>query len=248
MSNENTDTDIWKVIKVVRENDSINSLFLEGKNEKMNSRKAGQYASIRLKKNGEWSKPHPFTVSCAPEDDYLQFTIKKAGEFTTSIQDLMPGTEVKVAGPLGTFCKEIEKAENIVMAAGGVGITPFLSVLRHFQKQKIMNNVTLIWVNRTLNELLAVDELKEMSKQLNLRIINSLSREEDVDNYFDTDYPDVCFESGRFSGDILEKYSIAKSSFAYVCGPPAMQEAAVKTITDYDIDTDRIESENFSFN
>lgn len=248
MRNENTDSDVWKVIKVLQENDSINSLFLEGKNEKISNRKAGQYASIRLQKNGDWSEPHPFTISCAPEEEYLQFTIKKIGTFTSSIQYITPGVDVKVAGPLGTFCKNIETADNIIMAAGGVGITPFLSVLRHFQKQKIMNNVTLIWVNRTINETFAIDELKTMTNQLNLRIINSLSREDNAAKYSESGFPEVYFQSGRFSIDVLDNFNLNKSSYAYICGPPAMQEAAFKTITDYGIESDKIEIEKFSFN
>ncbi len=244
----NNDTNVWRAIKVVRENDSINSLFLEGGNDRIAGRKAGQYASIRLKKGGDWSMPHPFTISCAPESDFLQFTIKKAGEFTSSIQDIKPGEEVKVAGPLGKFLSGIDSKENIVMVAGGVGITPFLSLLRHFRMQGIMNNAMLVWVNRDRNEMLAVDELRQMTKELRLRIINSFSREDDAAKYFDSAFPGMLYQTGRFSAETLERYDIDKSSATYICGPPAMQEAAIETLVNYGIARDLIETESFTFN
>ncbi|HOJ15024.1 MAG TPA: hypothetical protein PLT69_11065, partial [Deltaproteobacteria bacterium] len=69
---------IWRVSRIQPENHDVTSMFLEGKDAKFAARRAGQYAVIRVMRPEGWSEPHPFTISCAPEADYLQFTIKAA--------------------------------------------------------------------------------------------------------------------------------------------------------------------------
>jgi len=158
--NENS-RKIWRVLKTEPENYDTTSLYLEGNDERFKKRRAGQRVSIRILRDDGWSEPHPFTISCAPEDPIPRLTIKKSGVFTSSIPDLKPGTPVKCEGPLGVFCKDIDTREEIAMIAGGVGITPFLSVLRHFRNICATNRMTLFWTNKTIDDVFAADELKE---------------------------------------------------------------------------------------
>ena len=73
---------IWKVVKVVPENRDINSLYIEGSDEKYTSRKAGQFVSLMIMEPDGWSEPHSFSIASAPEDSILRLTIKKVGKFT----------------------------------------------------------------------------------------------------------------------------------------------------------------------
>ncbi len=200
---------IWKVVKVVPENHDTNSLYLEGPDEGFMLRKAGQYASIRIMRPDGWSEPHPFTISGAPEDALLRFTIKKGGKFTSAIGELKPGAPVKCMGPLGVFCKDIDAKPSIVMIAGGVGITPFLSVLRHFRNIKASNKVTLFWANKTIEDLFSTEEIKQMSRDLSLNVVHCLSRDDDVNRYVDTQYANVYYEMGRLNEDILKRHGVA---------------------------------------
>jgi NAD(P)H-flavin reductase len=121
---------VCKIVKVVREDQDISTVYLEGPAGQFAGRKAGQFLSVSMPGPNGWSQAHPFTISCAPEDSLLSLTIRKQGEFTSAILDLKPGTPLKCMGPLGAFCKDIDSKLSIVMMAGGVGVTPFLSVLR----------------------------------------------------------------------------------------------------------------------
>ena len=155
---------ICTVIKVEPENQEINSLYLQAEGDAFSARTAGQYASIRTVRPEGWSEPHPFTLSGAPEDPYIRMTIKKEGSFTSAIPNLKPGDQVKCMGPLGVFCMDIDTKPAIVLIAGGVGITPFLSVLRHFRNKRLANAVTLFWVNRGKDDIICSDEIKAMTK------------------------------------------------------------------------------------
>ncbi len=237
----------WKILKIEPENHDTTSLYLEGYDERLANRRAGQWASIRVLLDDEWSEPHPFTISCAPEDEILRFTIKKAGVFTSSIPELKLGTPVRVEGPFGVFCRDIEKRQEIAMIAGGVGITPFLSVLRYFSNIRAKNRMTLFWANKTIEDVFATDELKEMTKELKLSVVHTISREKDVEKYFQAEYPNVLYVPGYVTREVLEKHlDFPRTSF-YVCGPPRMQESTLKELEAYGVDPESVERENFSY-
>jgi NAD(P)H-flavin reductase len=238
---------IWKIVKVVPENQDTYSLFLEGSDEKMAKRRAGQYVSLSIMRPDGWSEPHPFSVAGGPEDHILRVTIKKTGQFTSAIPDFKPGTEVRCMGPVGLFCKDIDAKPVVVMMAGGVGVTPFLSVLRHFRNIKAKNITALFWVNKTMEDVFAINEIQEMTRDLTLRVVHCLSRADDVDGYYRQEYPGVFYEKGRLSGDILKRHGATKEASFYLCGPPPMMESALAEVGNLNVDQRAIEKENFTW-
>jgi predicted ferric reductase len=244
---DQAERNIWKVVKVVPENGDINSVYLEGFDEKFSKRAAGQFASIMIRKPEGWSEAHPFTISAAPEDKLLRFTIKKEGAFTSDIPNLKPGTEVRCTGPLGVFCKGIDGDAGIVMMAGGVGVTPFLSVLRHFRYTKAAGETTLFWVNKTMAETFAADEIGAMTQELNLTVVHCLSREDDVQRHFQPRFPRVLYEKGRLNADILTRHGAGPGAAFYLCGPPPMMDAALTEVGALGVDPASVRQEKFSY-
>lgn len=238
---------IWKVMKVVPENYNTNSLYLEGSDAGFAARKAGQYASIRIMRPDGWSEPHPFTISGAPEDPFLRMTIKKEGSFTSAIPSLEPGSPVKCMGPLGAFCKDVDSRPSLVMIAGGVGITPFMSVLRHFRNTRARNSMLLFWANKTIDDVFCSDEMMQMTQELDLTLIHCLSRDDDVTRYARQSYPKVVYESGRLSVDVLKRHGVVSQAAFYLCGPPPMMESALVELQKVGVSPDAVEREKFSW-
>lgn len=238
---------ICTVIKVEPENQDINSLYLQTAGNDFAARKAGQYASIRIVRPDGWSEPHPFTISGAPEDPFLRLTIKKEGAFTSAIPDLKQGDKVKCMGPLGMFCKDIDARPAIVMIAGGVGITPFLSVLRHFRNVQAANAVTLFWVNRGKDDIICGEEITALSTELDLTVIHCLSRDENAIGYNDPAYPRVVYEKGRLNPEVLKRHGVSAGAAFYLCGPPPMMESALSDLNQLGIPPEAVEREKFSW-
>ena len=89
----------------------------------------GQFAMLFLETGAGWRR-HPFTISSAPDDEFLRFTIKALGDDTTRMQTLVrPGMPAVVGGPHGRF-DHARGTDRQIWIAGGIGITPFLSWLR----------------------------------------------------------------------------------------------------------------------
>lgn len=237
-----------KIIRTVKENENTTTVVLDVEDDRFSNFAPGQFATLRVMDNGTWSKPHPFTISGAPGDK-LQMTIKGNGRFTSEvIPALDSGAQVQCAGPFGAFCKDISLKEEIVMIAGGVGITPFLSVLRHFARTGARNACILFWCNKTFADAFAAAELEEIASRTNLTIIHVLSRETKPDLYYEDDKPHIRFEQGRFSRDMLARHIHSPSASFYLCGPSGMQETVLSELSAYGIDSAAVDKEAFVYN
>lgn len=236
-----------KVIKVIPENHDINSLYLEFSDEKFNHRKAGQFASLMMMRTDGWSEPHSFSISGAPEESNIRLTIKNVGKFTSAVSDLKPGTEIRCRGPFGAFCNDIDTKPSIVLVAGGVGIAPFLSVLRHFRNIKAGNKVALFWVNKSMEDIFSLDEIAAMTHELSLRVVYCLSRDDDVQRHLRSNDPEVFYEKGRLSNDILVKHGTTRNAAFYLCGPLPMMESVLTELGKLDVDRSMVQQERFTW-
>lgn len=235
----------WHVVKTIPENKDVTSVVIAPGTGAAPPHRAGQFASIRIMTENGWSEPHPFTISCDAQSPEYRFTIKNVGDFTGGVRNWRPGDPVQCSGPAGAFCKDIEHKKNIVMIAGGVGITPFLSVLRTFRKERASNKVFLFWSNKTLEDAFARHELHEMTGELNLVIVHVLSREKRLDA--PPPFDNVHVVLGRLTREIFEQFDFKQDSSFYVCGPPAMQEAMLTVLQSCGVSPDAVEQEYFSF-
>ncbi|MCU7729468.1 hypothetical protein ODJ79_37615 [Actinoplanes sp. KI2] len=104
----------------------------------------GQFAMLFLETGLGWRR-HPFTISSAPHEELLRFTIKALGDDTTRMQDhVRPGMPAVVGGPHGRFDRARGTGRQ-VWIAGGIGITPFLSWLRALDQQTAPGQVDLFY-------------------------------------------------------------------------------------------------------
>ncbi|MFI7545063.1 hypothetical protein [Actinoplanes sp. NPDC049599] len=104
----------------------------------------GQFAMLFLETGAGWRR-HPFTISSAPHDRFLRFTIKALGDDTTRMQTLVrPGMPAVVGGPHGRFDRS-RGTDRQIWIAGGIGITPFLSWLRALDQQSGPAQVDLFY-------------------------------------------------------------------------------------------------------
>jgi len=246
--------DALKVVKVEKENEDTTSIYFTGPDmERFKNRKPGQYASIRVFKDGAWSAPHPFTLSNAPNEETLRMTIKKSGAFTSSIPEIQPGTPIQCSGPYGQFCKDIGASKEVVMIAGGVGITPFLSVLRHFKETGADNDIVLFWANRTPKDAFAAQELEELTQSLKLHVVHAFSRlppqERPAAPVFADARPGrISHEYGRLNQAMMSRHLVSTDASFHLCGPPAMQRAVLEELAKCGVDPGRVDKEAFVFN
>jgi ferredoxin-NADP reductase len=137
------DMPLLPFIKKVHEHDDVYTFFFE-KPTKM-KHKAGQHGLFSLV--GPY-RPHPFSLSSAPDEAFVSFTtrIRQGSRFKQQLLQLKAGDSIHFLGPIMNFTFK-EGAKKYVLLAQGVGITPFRSMLVQAHSQKLPVKITVIYVN-----------------------------------------------------------------------------------------------------
>ncbi len=225
----------YRVVQVKQENPEVWSLAFQGPPLEY---KPGQFLHIRLLRDGELSSSHPFTLSSSPTWENLTITPKELGDFTRTIKNTKPGDQAFIDAPYGVFSFLNTSGQDLVFIAGGIGITPFISMLRYMNDRKIQKNVTLLWGNKSQKDLLFTEELASIQNNLeNLTLVYVMSRQKDWSG-----------EKGRINGDLIQKYvpDLDIPDF-FVCGPPLMSKAVITDLKKLGVETNRIHHELFDF-
>ncbi len=224
----------FKVVKVSQETHDTWSLHFEGKRIDY---KPGQFMIVQLVRDGKVSESHPFTICSSPTRDRLAITVKSVGDFTSTIGDTKTSDFAFVDAPYGVFSFLNHDARDLLFIAGGIGITPFMSMLRYIHDQKLERNVTLIWGNKTEQDTPFRDELEKMAAEMSsLNVVHVMSRQ-----------PDWPGEKGRIDAEKLKKViNHLDEPQCFICGPPPMTAAVVKALGDFGVPKKRIHYEHFS--
>ena len=136
----------------------------------------GQFAWLRLHRSAA-APEHPFTIaSSAQRADEIEFTVRHhAGGFTASVARLQPGRPVWVDGPHGAFtADDAHSLTGLVMIAGGVGVTPMMSMLRTAAHRGDARRFHLVLVVSRRDDVLFRAELGELARQLDLQVTEVL--------------------------------------------------------------------------
>lgn len=208
----------WEVAKAEPLNDQVTGLELSPPDGLDFAFLPGQFAFITPLSGSLPREEHPFTISSAPDrSDALEFSIKASGDFTEKLCAAAAGDRFRVDGPYGRFSYLIHPSPELVMVAGGIGITPMLSMVRHLAAQGDDRPCTLVWVNRTEAELVRRAELEELAGSLeNLSLHLVLTRQENWQG-----------PKGRLDESLLGEMlgDCSRKAEVFLCGPPAMMAA-----------------------
>jgi predicted ferric reductase len=200
----------------------------------------GQFAWIRLDSPFGTRENHPFTIaSGAHRPRELEFTVRHAGDYTTMLAQLTPGRRVYIDGPHGSFTVDARRSQGLVLIAGGVGITPMMSMLRTLAHRRDEHRHVLVVGARTPKDLLFRDELASLSRRLRLTVVEVLSQPP----------PDWRGEAGYVDADLLARVLPRRPGSrrfdVYVCGPPPMVETAVRGLAWLGVPPQRVHTEQF---
>jgi predicted ferric reductase len=176
----------------------------------------GQFALISLTSPQLPNQFHPFTISSSPSRaDAIQFTIRCCGDWTRRIGELREDDLARIQGPYGRFSHlTLHPDREIIMVAGGIGITPMLSMLRFMSDHEDPRRITLIWSNRSRAHFFGSDELEALQEKLtDFKWVPIFTREA----------PEG-YQVGRLDDRSLEALlgRCGRDAAVFLCGPPEM--------------------------
>lgn len=192
---------------------------------------AGQFVWVRLRRSVLGSQEHPFTIaSSARVTGRLELTVRGQGDFSAELAALPVGTKVWLDGPHGSFTAESdEPADGLVLVAGGVGITPMMSMLRTLADQGDRRAHHLVLAQRP-DEPLFGDELASLTGRLDLRVVHLEGRRIDA-ALLATVLPDP----RRHRLD------------CFVCGPPTLLAGSLAALEQLGVPAESVHTEQFGW-
>ncbi|MGH3778948.1 MAG: ferredoxin reductase family protein [Pseudonocardiaceae bacterium] len=235
----------YLVREIRPETDTVSTLVLEPRRDRHGLGRRtiqfapGQFAWLRLNPSIR-AQEHPFTIaSSADSGAWTEFTIRHRGDFTHTLRRLRPGSPVWVDGPHGAFSVDLKPATGLVMIAGGVGITPMMSMLRTLAHRHDQRPHRLIVAATTPDELLFRAELHTLQQHLDLTIVE-LVRQPPQDWTGATGTIDepllTTLLPGKFRRNQLDYF---------LCGPPTLVHDVLTVLDQLAIPRPRIHTEQF---
>jgi ferredoxin-NADP reductase len=181
---------------------------------------------------GEGWENHTFTIASAPHEHELMIATRmRESPFKARLQAMEPGEPVTIDGPNGTMVLHADASRPAVFIAGGIGITPFLSMLRDVQHRRLEHRITLLYSNRRRSGAAFIDELEALAMaRPSFRLVATMTE-----------------EGGQpIAGPLLRSHvPDTKAPVYYVAGPPGMSMAMLGMLTDVGVASEAMQSEEF---
>jgi ferredoxin-NADP reductase len=228
------------VVELVPETARVTSLVLDLPD--WPGHRAGQHVDVRLTAEDGYQAERSYSIASAPDDGNLVLTVERLddGEVSPYLVDVLrPGDELELRGPIGGyFVWEESFGGPLVLIAGGSGIVPLRSMLRHWSATSRAATVRLLYSSRSWSEVIYRDELLGSAGSDRVEIRFALTRE----------WPDGWQgHHGRIDRQLLEEVAgpADEKPRLYVCGPSGFVEAAADWLVELGHPPARIRLERF---
>jgi ferredoxin-NADP reductase len=207
--------------------------------------KAGQAVDITLLNPPETDSEgntRAFTLASAPQEDTLMIATRmRDTAFKRVLRTLPVGSLVKIDGPFGGLTLHNNTARSAVFLAGGIGITPFRSVVVRAAKEKLPHRIFLFFSNRRPEDAPFLEELQRLEREnSNYKLIATMTEMRKSNRSWNG-------ETELISKEMLARHlKQAVSPIYYIAGPPGMVKGLHEVLNRSDVDDDDIRTEEFA--
>jgi ferredoxin-NADP reductase len=204
--------------------------------------RAGQHVDIRLTAEDGYQAQRSYSIASAPEDERLMLTVERLDDGEVSpylVEELRIGDTLELRGPIGGyFVWEAALGGPLQLIAGGSGVVPFRSMLRHRDALASIVPTRLLYSARSLPDLIYREEILQVATRDGVDVSVTLTRERP--------------EGWQGYGRRIDREMLADVSWPpserpriYVCGPTAFVETAASTLVGLGHEPSRIRTERF---
>jgi ferredoxin-NADP reductase len=228
----------WQLADVVaarRESSRASRLSLRPPN--WSGHRAGQHVDVRLTAEDGYTAQRSYSLASPPEQDELDLIVERLddGEVSPYLTDeLRAGDQLELRGPIGGYFVWPDGDDPVQLIAGGSGVVPFLSMLRHHRSAQPSRQATLLYSARTADDLLGMAELAESAATVTVTLTRGAPANWDG-------------LTGRVDEAMLSTYTLPpnRRPHVLVCGPTGFVETIARTLTTQGHDPSSIKTERF---
>jgi len=206
--------------------------------------RAGQHYDIRLTAEDGYQAQRSYSIASEPErEGEVDITVERIGdgEVSTYVHDvLVPGDRIEVRGPIGGyFVWEASMDEPLLLIAGGSGVVPLMSMIRHRAAAGAKNPASLLYSSRNFEDIIYSSELEALiNANSGLQIFHTLTRSQP---------PGWKGYARRIDQSMLTEVAqpLGRSVQVYVCGPTLLVESVANGLVKIGISSNQIRTERF---
>jgi predicted ferric reductase len=218
-----------RVADVRPEGPGVVSILVEGRDLDELQAESGQFFRWRFLTPDLWLTAHPFSLSAPPSSTHLRLTVKTLGDGSGRLQSLEPGTWVLAEGPYGAMTADRRTRRDVLLLAGGVGITPMRALFETLPLEP-GQDLLLLYRARSADDLIFRAELERIADARGARIAYLLG------------------ESGPLTGQaLLDLVPGLPSRDVYLCGPPGLAQALRRALREAGLPDRQLHEERFAF-
>lgn len=221
----------FEVAEVVSEGTNTFSIYIDGKKLEKLPAQAGQFMRWRFLTRNGWWQSHPFSLSAAPNKEWLRLTVTAVGGHTSRLANMKPGTPIWAAGPFGVFTAQRRTRRRALLIAGGSGIAPIRALLEDMPADTIV-----IYRASRPDELVFRGELEELAERRDAWVRYIVGSRNDPG-------PRRLFTPPGLLGLVPD----VSRRDVYLCGPSGLVEAAVGTLRELDVPESQLHLDPFEF-
>ncbi len=224
-----------RVANVVQEGPGVASIYLTGRDLDQLAIRSGQYLVCRFLARDGWWRAHPFSISAAPNGEWLRLTVKDLGDDSARLLGVALGTPVYIEGPYGALTGARRTKPRVLLVAGGIGITPLRALLEELPGRA--GDLTLIYRARHEADVVFRSEIDAIAR-LRGATVHYL-----VGARGSWDLPNEPLGAASLSTlvpDVTERD-------VYLCGPGPMMDAVRRSLQVLGVAADQIHAERFVY-
>jgi len=219
-----------KLFRIEIEAADVVSLYVSGKNIKQLGAQGGQFFNWRFLTKDRWHESHPFSLSAAPTNEELRFTVKHLGDATKTISSIPIGTRVVIEGPYGIFTRDMAyQFKHVTLIGGGVGITPLRAIIDEIPDS---TSISVLYRARTAADLVLKDELDQLAQERIIQLHYLVGSR--------TEHPINEVNIKRYVPRFAD-------SDVYVCGPESLIQDVISAAKSAGIPKNRVHHEAFLY-
>jgi predicted ferric reductase len=221
------------VVGVEAENADVVSVYVRGQHLDELAAEPGQFFRWRFLTRGLWWAANPYSLSAPPRRDLLRVTVKIAGDHSTALRTLKPGTPVLAEGPYGSFTAARRRQRKVLLLAGGVGVTPLRALFESLPGGP--GEICLIYRANSAEDLVLQRELDWIAQQRGAAVHYLLG-------------PPRADRRDHLSAQrLLKLVPDLRERDVFLCGPEPMMAAAQAGLRAAGVARRRIHHESFTF-
>ncbi len=242
------------VDRKVPESDIVTSLYLRPQDGgQLPKFQPGQYITLRVDNPATPTTPRNYSLSHRPGLDYFRISVKKetsknaqvpGGVVSTFLHEqVSSGDLIDVGPPCGEFTVDVDSVNErpVVFLAGGVGVTPLLSMAKTLVHYGVLAPIYFLHAVRNSSVQPFVDEIQQMVSDkdfVETRFIYDSPSQQDIETR-------KCDHVGTINKELIQKWTPWESAEFYICGPRPFMRDAIAALEQLGIEESRIRFEFF---